>query len=775
MAQVSADTAQYSFAAGGATFGVLTFAAHEEISTLFQYELTLWSEDVEVDIEALIREKAEITIRWGDLEKTMYGIVSKISQTDVSYGDRPVGRYKVEVVPKFWLLTRYTNCRIFQRMAVDEIIKSVLDDRGLDSVYDFQLQESYEKREYCVQYRETDFDFLQRLMEEEGIFFFFTHDDEEKLIFGDSDAAYGECAPQDSVQYKKLTGTFATTEEYIHELTYSEQAHSGSLKWQDYDFREPEKQLLVERSLDRCDDLAVYDYHPERYRADTRGRTLGQIDLETRGVMGLSISGTGSWRSFSAGGRFTLENAYRSALNREWVVVSLTHTATQGEQVGTSYQVKFVAIPSDVVFRSRRGSLKPQARPQTAYVVGPTDEKIYMDELGRAKVQFHWDAEGENNEDSSCWIRVAQPYAGLDDETSKQHGFQWHPLIGDEVVVDFLEGDIDRPLIVGSVYNGRLKPLVKPEEHIRNMILSPYQHRLLMDDKNACLHLNTGGHEHLDMFDKTRADEENEGDSEGRVILATCGDEVLAMEDASDEFGNTISLSTADDHRMIFYEKDEKRGIIIQTQQLNTVSLLDEGDIIEVFTAKKNMVVLNDEKQFIHLQTTDGHSVLLDDAEERIVILSRDSHRMEISDKDNFIEIADASGEHRFRIDMAESQLTIATDSGNIAIQAPTGTVAIEAQTVEVNAESAVNVECGNLWTKAQGEITTEATNITHEAGANFEVKALAIKQKANADIKMEGLNITSKASMNNKAQGTMVNSQASGINTIKGSLVKIN
>lgn len=763
MAQVLADTAQYSVEIAGKKFDVLSFDAYDEMSRLFRFTLTLRCDDPQVDIKGLLRKKVDTHLTWQDKEKWWFGIVASMSQVNAGLPDKTneegeYGEYVAEVVPSFWIMSQKTNCKIFQEMTVKDILQEVLDKRGMAGKYHLNLTKDYEQREYCVQYRETDFAFLSRLMEEEGIFYWFWHDPDEKkdiLTISDAVSGYAGCWPESTVEFKKATGVLSTDKEYLSALTYEENAYTGKVSYRDWNYRDPQKPpVKVNATAEQNTDLDIYDYHLERYRDDGRGQFLAQMAVEAQAALRKTLAGSGNFRSLGAGHRFTLEKAYRDDLNKEWVVVSCTHSASQREG-GVDYAVSFTAIPSGTVFRPMPRTPLPTINMQTAIVVGPEGAEIYMDQYGRAKVQFHWDLVHKYEPDSSCWVRVAQPYAGINESSGDKHGFQWHPLIGDEVVVDFLEGDPDNPIIVGSVYNYVNMQPIKPEWLISSCILSPYQHSLVFDDKYKFIRLNTpyphalmmndpGKHTHLTTKYQNALklqDPHRDFKDIPHVILETGGAEQIKLEDNDTKLGNNIQMSTADGHLMHFADGPDLQGVLTSSK-------------------KSNLTILNDKDEHIVVQTTNGHRVLMDDKHETIVVTSRDQHRIEINDRKQFIQVADASGQHHFTIDIKGKQLTISTDTGSIDILAPTGTVKIDAKAVQVKAETSVKVECNNMSTKAD---------------TNVKVDAMKIEEKAQAEIKMEAMNITSKASMKNKTTGSFVNSEASGINTIKGTLVKIN
>ncbi|HPC82607.1 MAG TPA: type VI secretion system tip protein TssI/VgrG [Thermoanaerobaculaceae bacterium] len=778
MSAVRADTAQYSCKIGGTLFQVLSFSGHEEISALFSYHLTLWSRDSAVDVAAQIRQPVEIKLKWGGKEKKFYGIVSHFSQLDARLpglggADQEQGIYAVEVVPTLWLLGQHRHCRIFQNMSADAIIKKVLDERGMAGKYDPRLG-SYPEREYCVQYRETDLAFIFRLMQEEGIFFYFTHDGQEMMVIGDKSAHYGTCAPDSSVQYKTPTGDLAPSDEYLSSLTYEESAYTGKVRYKDHDYRDPGKPLRVEQTAPRHTDLEIYDYNVERYRDDGRGRALARVAVDAEAARCKLLAASGDWRSASAGCVMSLSRAYRSDLNGDWVLLSVDHSASQEAETGVQYSVSLTAVRKDPVFRPPQNIPKPFINMQTATVVGPRDAKIYMDELGRAKVQFHWDPDGQEDENSSCWVRVATPYAGMDESSQHKHGIQFHPLIGDEVVVDFLDGDPDNPLIVGSVYNADKRPIVQPTELVRNRVLTPYQHQLLLDDKNGQIKLNTGGNQHLTMSDKRQR--------EGSIVLATCGGESLTLEDNAETIGNSIIARTVNGHHVQLSDRDPANGIDVHTEDGHRLTLNDSAHRIELCTENTNYLLLDDQNQRISMATTAGHHLRMDDANQHIVLRSQAGHYILIDDASGAIIISDQGGSHYFKIDISGSTITCSTQ-GDVLFRA-VGGFKINAKDITLSADDDVNVYCKNFSVTAQSkialnagdDINSTASNISEYATSDFSARGATATMTGtgSATVESDG---TAKLSGGTMAvvKGTVVRSEASGINTIQGSMVKIN
>ncbi len=429
----------------------------EAISQPFQYHLELLSEDDAIDFKSIVGQRVTVKLLLADGSPRHFnGFISRFSQ---GARDGVLTSYHAEMVPWLWFLTRTADCRIFQKKSVPDIIQQIFKDLGFTD-FKLNLYSSFEPRDYCVQYRETDFHFVSRLMEQVGIYYFFEHDDtKHNLILGNDPNVHKDCPGQPKVRYELAAGGWQD-DDVITEWRLEEAFRPGSWAQTDYNFETPSTSLLV--SLAGSNKYEIYDY-PGDYAARGDGDTLTKVRLEEDTTPTLVAQGTSDCRAFVTGHKFTLQDHYRPDLNQPYVITSVNHRASQGGDYGGgamdgldkefSYQNTFTCIPASVTFRPGRITPRPTVRGcQTAMVVGPGGEEIYTDKYGRVKVQFHWDREGKRNENSSCWVRVSHPWAG------KGWGAVSIPRIGQEVVVDFLEGDPDQPIIVGRVYNAESMP-----------------------------------------------------------------------------------------------------------------------------------------------------------------------------------------------------------------------------------------------------------------------------------------------------------------------------
>jgi type VI secretion system secreted protein VgrG len=355
-------------------------------------------------------------------------------------------------------------------------VTQILKDGGITSErFDFRLQNQYKPREYCVQYRETDLNYISRLLEEEGIFYFFEHSEEKHvLVFADSTVAYQQIQGEGEVTYNPSRG-LVPEEEYVYGLAFSRRILSGKITRRDFNFEKPALDLTAQDEADSFKKLEIYDY-PGNYLDQERGKKLAKIRLQEAITFKEMAEGSSVCSRFIPGFTFKLTDHEREEFNQEYLLVEVMTTGSQpqslqeevGAEAGATFSNEFLCIPSSVTLRPGRITPKPVVEGiQTAIVVGPKGEEIYTDEYGRVKVQFHWDREGKADEKSSCWIRVSQAWAGAN------WGAMFIPRIGHEVIVDFIEGDPDRPIITGSVYNGGLlPPYTLPDEKTKSTIKS---------------------------------------------------------------------------------------------------------------------------------------------------------------------------------------------------------------------------------------------------------------------------------------------------------------
>jgi len=428
------------------------------LSGLFQFTLEMVSEDNALDFQAVVGKSVTATLSTSDnTEHHFNGIVGRFAQEDTN---ARLTTYYAEIHPWLWLLTKTSDCRIFQNQTVPQIVKAIFSDLGFTDFKD-DLKKSYDAREYCVQYNESAFNFVSRLLEEEGIFYFFEHtEDKHTLVLGDDLDAHKTCPglEQRSVRFKQSLVDH-TQDLAITRCAIEEQVVTGTYANDDFNFETPSTDLITETKGAGAK-YRIYEY-PGGFLKKADGEKLGNLRLEALEQPKQLIRGQGFVRAFVSGHKFELKDHYRKDVNKTYVLRRVSHAATQ-----ENYTNSFEAFPSDLPFRPPLVTGKPIiSGTQTAIVVGKSGEEIWTDKYGRVKVQFHWDQKGKNDETSSCWIRVDYGWAG------KQWGGIFLPRIGQEVIVSYLEGDPDRPLVTGAVYNAeQTVPYKLPDDQTKSTV-----------------------------------------------------------------------------------------------------------------------------------------------------------------------------------------------------------------------------------------------------------------------------------------------------------------
>ncbi|OLF54201.1 type VI secretion system tip protein VgrG [Pseudomonas chlororaphis] len=435
---------------------VLSFVGREALNQPFCFDIELVSARPDLDLQALLHKPACLT--FGSTGKGLiHGLVYRIAQGD---SGRKLTRYSISLTPQLNYLRHSVNQKIFQNLSVPKIIAQVLEARGiLADAYRFQLGATYPERVYCTQYDESDLHFIQRLCEEEGIHFHFQHAASgHTLVFGDDQTVFRKLA---AVNYQQDSG-MAAEQPVIKHFNLRLETRTSRVGRRDYDFEKP--RLLPESAAKSAfmPDLEDYDY-PGLFTQQARGKQLATRALERHRSDYRLAEGKGDEPSLASGHFLTLAEHPRSEWNDLWLLLEVVHEGKQPQVLGENitsdvtahkddfhqgYRNRFLATPWDAHYRPPLDHPKPKSLgSQTAVVTGPKGEEIHCDQYGRIKVQFHWDRDGQGDDNSSCWLRVASGWAG------KAYGGIAIPRVGMEVLVSFLEGDPDQPLVTGCLYH----------------------------------------------------------------------------------------------------------------------------------------------------------------------------------------------------------------------------------------------------------------------------------------------------------------------------------
>ena len=457
---------------------VMTLNGREEISRPFEFMLTIASPKKVLKPEQVIGQPLAVRIDRGDEEpRYIHGYISHLWAGDFSKSlddaSAPSRVYRIRLVPWVWFMTRAARCFVYLPEKQEKSIQDVLDEL-IKRVKSYGHVEAWNesanasilksrKVEHCVQYRESDFNFLSRTLERYGVYYYFKHEKDKHTLVLSDQSNYPSCVEAD-VEYP-VSGGGQTNTDTITSWEHSYQFVSGKWEQTDYDFLQPSTDLKVNAlkhssiSLQNNAEYELYEY-PGEYVQKGDGEKEAAIRLECEEARFNVVSAGSTCKTFMPGHSFklSLHHSCEDEKGKQYVLTSITHTASQpgpfsSTSLPASYTNKFECIPRDSQYRPPRSTPQPMlASVQTAVIVGPAGEEIYTDEYGRVKVQFHWDREGKHDENTSCWIRASQVHAG------KSFGGIDIPRVGEEVVVSFLEGDLDRPLITGRVYHKESMP-----------------------------------------------------------------------------------------------------------------------------------------------------------------------------------------------------------------------------------------------------------------------------------------------------------------------------
>ena len=720
------------------------FSGNEAISQLFGFQLDLLANhDTTVAFDHLLGQPITVTLQTPDGGKRYFnGICSRFSQ---GARDEHFTAYRMEVVPKFWLLTRAAQSRTFQQLSVPDILKKVLS--GLDVSY--ELQGTYKPRDYCVQYRETDFNFASRLMEEEGIYYFFKHEDgSHTLVLADSAQGHPDMPVRSTVDFEQVGAGHLRDQDRIYGWEKAQELRAGKYALWDHCFELPGKNFEAKTPIlenvevgtvshklkvGGNDELEVYDYPGEfaqRFDGIDPGgadrasdlqnifedntRTVG-IRMQQEALPSLLVRGDGGCRQWTSGHKFTLAKHFSG--NGQYVLVGASHSASLDAYRSSSdnafrYGNSFTCIPAALPFRPPRVTPKPLVYgTQTALVVGPSGQEIFTDKYGRVKVQFHWDREGKKDANSSCWIRVGSIWAG------QQWGGIHIPRIGQEVIVAFEEGDPDRPIIVGSVYNAeQMPPYTLPDNQTQSGLKT-----------RSSLEGTTDNFNELRFEDKKGSEE---------IYFH-------AEKDFNRVVENNDTLKVGSDKA-----DDGSQTITIWKDRTETVKTGNELVTIEQGNRTINVNEGNDE-----------HNV------------KKGNQTVNVSQGNRTINVNTGNDEHNVKtgdqtLNVNQGNRTVNVNQGNDSHNIKAG----NRNVVISSGNDNLTLSAGNQSVKLNGGAsTTEAmTSIELKVGQN----SIKIDQSG---VTIQGLSIKIQGQVQTQIQGAMTQINADGMLQLQGALTKIN
>ncbi len=547
---------------GDDAFILTGVTGREELSRPFAFQLEMVAETSTTVAPADIVGKP---IGWtvsfpNTVTRQFHGVVRSLTAGE--FIGRSRRAYRADVVPWLWFLTRTSDCKIFQNKTAPQIIEDVFQAFGFTSgdAYKLNLTDTYPTREYCVQYRETAIAFVSRLMEEEGIFYTFEYaNNKHTMVLADDTSAYADCSPHSQPEYRPELSAPEAVSSWEHRYEF----RSGKYSHTDYNFETPATNLLASTpttvSLPDISKYELFDY-PGNHKVTADGTARSVVRIQEAEVGYDVARGAGRCNSFRPGCKFTLQGHLSD--KDAFVLTAVEHVATEPLTAGVrggggDYSNTFAAIPAASLFRPERLTPRPIVEgPQTAVVVGTSGEEIYTDQYGRIKVHFYWDRVGPKDGTDTCWLRVGELWAG------KNWGMIFTPRIGQEVVVDFLEGDPDRPLVTGRVYNADQMP--------------PYALPANMTQSGVKSRSSKGGG--TDDFNELRFEDKKDSEqiyfhAQKDFVRVVENDDTLTVgHDQSIEIKNNRQLVVKEGWEKITIEKGDRERTVSQGNDSLTVS-----------------------------------------------------------------------------------------------------------------------------------------------------------------------------------------------------------
>ncbi len=659
----------------------------EHLSDLFSFRIEAVSKRAAVEASSLLGKSVTLSI-WSSGSKTRYlnGIVTAFAMRDaVVNGFR---NYELVVSPKLWLLTCMSDCRIFQNMSVVQIAEKIFSENEITAYKTMGLTGAHTARDYCVQYNETHYDFVRRILTEEGIYFYFEFEDgKHTLILSDSTSGYSETGEQ-GAHAPAQAGRFIN----ISALSRRDQIISGKVTLRDYSPKQPTADMssAVTTKVSQAN-IKSYELfrYPGRFVSKSIGEKLAKVGIEAEEAQYEQADGLSNYATFFPGGRFTVaDHEASSEQGKKYAIISVTHEGVDLSRLGNSnapppsYNNSFRALPAATPYRLSPIPSKPTVPGlQTALVVGPKGDEVYADKLGRIKVQFHWDRLGKNDENSSCWIRVAQMQAG------PGWGTQFMPRVGMEAVVSFLDGDPDRPLVIGTVPNANRQPI--------------YLNEAMKTQSGIKTRSTTDGT--ASMYNELRFD-----DKKGSEEIY-----VYAQKDLNAEIKNNETRTVENDQTL--------------TVKKNRAATISEGN--ESLTVSKGTYVLN-------VDTSDATTNIKKGNITQNV--SAGNKSLNVTKGNYTVTMTEGSEKHtltkgNFNVALTSGSAGISSDSGSITLKTAGGSVTVEAAqsiTLKVGSNSIVISQSG---------ITMKGVQVMMSADGTFTAKGSVLNLEGSGPVTVNG------------------------------------
>ena len=673
----AANVTRYSFEPAEldpSTFTVLRFEGTEGVSQLFKFNLQLVSENPDVDFASVVNKPATFTMKRGDTDVPVNGIV-----TDLALRGQTADyvTYRATLQPRLRRLALSHRSRIFQEMSVKDILKQVFQEDGLSSSdVRFALQGSYSPREYCVQYEESDLNFVNRLMEFEGMYYFFEHTGgSDTLVITDKKSEHETIESPSTLRYHEGAGGMVDKDlETVKQFACKEQVVTGTVKMADYNYRTPET-MTTESQINGEMPGTQYEYG-ENFRESGRGNQLATVRNEAIEAQRRVMSGTSDSVGLQSGFLFTLKEHFRDSFNADYLVTQIRHEgsqraglnvdavpSTENGQQEPAYRNEFTCIPASVQYRAPRATPKPDAPGViTATVESAGGDYAYIDDKGRYRAKMHFDQRGNRSDGTKTLpVRMNQPYSGSD------YGMHFPNHEGTELLVAFENGDIDRPVALGTTPNPNNTSPAVSQNKMEN-------------------------------------------------LLRTWGGNELLMDDTQDE-----------------------ARVRLKSSEAHTLLLDDKNDKIEILSTDQHKVLLDDENKRIEIQSKEGRKILLDDDNKAMSVVSKTGHFMKVSDENDRVTVSDADENHVLTLDYSNEKMSLVTQ-GDIGLEAEGAIeMTSESLSIETSKGAEMMVG-GDLTQEADGSVSVSAGQSgTIEATQALDLSGMDVTVEGSNSLAAEG------------------------------------
>jgi type VI secretion system VgrG family protein len=669
---------------------------------------------------------AALIVRGRDYEVTHHGIITHFTQIPGGDADGALEfHYEFTLEPRLKALDYVSQSRIHQNMTAKDIVLDVLSAYYPDDgkFYRFIADDSWPTREYTVQYNETDLAFVQRLLEDEGIHYYFDHaGDHEVMVMANKPDQVKPILHTPSVPFRPESG-LANEVEYVDSLSRSVRKVVAKSTQKDFNPKTPGTKVLGSH-----ENPVVPDGHPtgefyqygDHLNSPDEATRKARLRAEMLSCAKETFQGTGIFRGARAGFRFKLEEAEPEGFDGEYLLVKVTHTGSLGEADAATieaerahYRNAFEAVKANTHFRPALSTPKPRVPGLlTALVDGPQDKYAYLDEEGRYHAKFFFDRSDAKDGKASRPIRLAQPYGG------PNYGLHMPLHNGTEIALGFFDGDPDRPIALGAVPNPDTASPVTSANKSESVIRTASGHQIRLDDK------------------------------EGKTV---------------------IDIATHGKHMVSLSDDPEAKEIRLQTTDMNLLVMDDKDKNIRLATPEGSHTLKMDyDKKVFSVETKYGHKFTLDDEAKAIAVQTKEGHILRLDDDKKLLTLQDGKGKHVFQIDAGGGLISISTE-GDMELSAK-GALNIQAKEINVEAKQ------GAIGLKAKQDVALDGMNVDVKAKQKVNVEAKMDASISGLNVKMEGkMNVDSKAGLQNKMTGVMTNVESKAINTVKGAMVMVN